>query len=190
MVMRRIMIKNCRHLLPQLRSLFGVIAYGDDNVFIISPELRKFVHPDEITENMALFGMKYTSGDKHGTIVYQPFSDISILKRSFVFNDRLCRWTMPLDIKVILEILNWDRKTNIHDKKDQLKMNLDFLSLELMYHGKDTWTYWMNKAIALISPLVPNLPYYSYEISLEQTNDIPITTLNPAASRTEVDGLI
>jgi hypothetical protein len=177
MVMRRIILKNCRYLLPRLHQLYGLIAYGDDNVFIISPELRQFVDPDEITKEMTFYGMTYTSGDKHNLISYDYFKNISILKRSFVYNDILGRWTMPLDLKVILEIMNWDRKTNEHDKKDQLKMNLDFLSLELMYHGKSVWTEWMNKALALVRPLVPNLPYYSYETTIESTMDVSLTNL-------------
>lgn len=172
MVMHRIVKRNCRNLLPRYRQLYGLIAYGDDNVFIISPELRKFIEPDEITKEMSAFGMTYTSGNKHDVIHYEYFSDIAILKRKFLYESRLGRWIMPLDLKVILEVMNWDRCKNEHDKHDQLKMNLDFLSLELVYHGKSTWTEWMNKAIALVSPLVPNLPFYSYEASIEKTIDV------------------
>lgn len=171
MTIQRFLRKNHPEKSHEFNKMYGLLAYGDDNIFVISPELRNLIEPRHITEMMTHFGMTYTSGDKNGLISYLPFSEVKILKRAFVFNDYLVRWTMPLELSVILEVLNWDRKDNEHDKLEQLKMNLDFLNLELATHGKSIWTEWMNKAINIIQPLVPNLPYYTYQSALEHTNE-------------------
>lgn len=170
MTMYGLVEKHAPQCLTRYNQLYGLLAYGDDNIFIIHPELRSVIKPEMITEQMKVFGMTYTSGDKHGEIVYQDFSQVKILKRSFVFNESLCRWTMPLDLDVITEVLQWDRKKNEHEKLDQLKMNLDFLSLELVYHGKKKWEEIMDEAIALISQKIPDLPRYTYHSALGHAN--------------------
>lgn len=153
------------------RSYYRLLAFGDDNLFALHPALLDDEISDDITHFMSTMGMTYTDGSKHGKIVFGLLADRDILKRGFKFNKELYRWTMPLRKSVILEVLNWDKKKTTEDKIVQLSQNLDFVFLELALHGREIFEYYYKLLMKLCASKRIPMRMYSYQNSLDQTNE-------------------
>lgn len=139
-----------------LKSHLRVICFGDDNVLSLSVQLREEVDPSMLQAKMAQYGHTYTSDRKDGTdLRYVPLSEVSILKRHFVYDPTISLWLAPLDLVSILEPLNWDCESDPEsgEKQIQCMENVRNVILNLALHPKDVFESYRKKIFAAIRML-------------------------------------
>ena len=141
MIMRLAWIKIMSTKNPSLRSMrhfrkyVSMISYGDDNCLNISNSVLEYYNQLTISEAMTEMRHEYTDESKIGELVKsRTLSDVSFLKRSFVYDPSLCRYVAPLKKSVIYEMLNWTRNTI--DPDVILMDNIDVAMREIVLHGR------------------------------------------------------
>nr|WPV63209.1 MAG: RNA-dependent RNA polymerase [Wufeng shrew dicistrovirus 13] len=95
----------------EFRVYVYMIAYGDDNIINVHPRYVLF-NQFSIAEAFKTIGMIYTDESKSGTTFnYRTLSEVTFLKRSFVFDHEECRMIAPLNLDTITEMTQWIRNT-------------------------------------------------------------------------------
>lgn len=154
-------------IIKNIDNYFRAGIYGDDITAVLNHDLRGLVTPDDITRKMLVLGHKFTDELKStGKQEYRTLHEISILKRKFVFEPTLNRWFAPLELTVILEMMNWDKCKNKYEKYEQLAQNIQTACVEFVYHGEEVYNKWTKKIReALIAANLEgkvNMPLLSY----------------------------
>nr|UQB76013.1 non-structural polyprotein [Flumine dicistrovirus 6] len=145
------------------RHFVSMIAYGDDNLLNISPEIINIFNQQSISEIMSEIKHEYTDEAKSGVIVKsRSLEDTFFLKRSFRFSKELQRTVAPLKIEVIYEMLNWTRNTI--DPNVILMTNIETAFREIVYHGREEY----DKLKSGISQIVDDLPSVPQILTYEQ----------------------
>ncbi|QNT09306.1 polymerase protein [Hovenia dulcis-associated virus 2] len=106
-------------LLKQLGLKFThhvrVLAYGDDLLLSISPELSKHLTPFMIAQLFKeRIRMTYTTAFKRPfqeDDQFEQIQDVSFLKRGFAYDDNRKHWFAPLELRSIREMCNWIKKS-------------------------------------------------------------------------------
>jgi hypothetical protein len=92
-----------------------IAIYGDDNVVNVSEKILPYYNQKTITEAAAGIGMTYTdeqkSTDQSAVPLSRTLSEVTLLKRHFVYSQEEGRWVGPLQLKTVLDIPNWYRNT-------------------------------------------------------------------------------
>lgn len=154
-------------IIKNIDNYFRAGIYGDDITAVLNHDLRGLITPDDITRKMLTLGHKFTDELKTtGKQEYRTLHEISILKRKFVFEPTLGRWFAPLELSVILEMLNWDKCNTKYEKYEQLATNIQTACIEFVYHGKEVYDCWTKKirealVVAGLEGKV-NMPLLSY----------------------------
>jgi hypothetical protein len=147
-----------------------ISVYGDDNFMVFSDALKAMIDPEDITKMMTSLGHVYTTETKTDKQTYRSIDEISILKRKFRYDNNLCYCFAPLDIDVIMDIMNWDREEHYPTKVMQLKQNADTVQRELLQHDEPTYEYWWNKVLLAMKPYdyqpAISLPYCMYHFHI------------------------
>lgn len=135
-----------------MSSNVRMIAFGDDNGFVVSDAFAIFCDQTKITESMASIGFKYTDEDK-GDVqhTHRHPSECSFLKRGFV--KRHGKWYAPLDMTSILEMVKWTKKSAT---KDSFISVVNTCLEELAIHGNETYSRY---APELVSGSVEHMSY-------------------------------
>jgi hypothetical protein len=130
-------------------------AYGDDNVISVSDKVKNEFNMTVLTECLAEFGMTYTDDNKNvDTRGFRDISDITFLKRSFVYHEGRNKWLCPLDFESIRHQLYY---TDDMDKVvDTVIQSYDTLKLELSLHGKEVF----DKTVKIVAPIIKE--HYMY----------------------------
>ena len=116
------------------------ITFGDDNGIGFSDDIE--VDLDLWQEVMLEHGFTYTNENKDDTCLrFKTLEECSFLKRGFHFDYDQNRYLAPLDIDVILEMLNWTR-TNA--PPGSIEQTIDTCALELSLHGQDTFNRYIS----------------------------------------------
>lgn len=133
-------------IIKNIDNYFRCGTYGDDIAAVLNHDLRGLITPDDVTRKMATLGHRFTDELKSsGKQEYRTLHEISILKRKFVFEPTLNRWFAPLELTVILEMLNWDKCNNKYEKYEQLTQNIQTACVEFVYHGEEVYNFWTKK---------------------------------------------
>jgi hypothetical protein len=157
----------------KLDTYYHAYVYGDDNFLIFNEILTKLITPLDITRIMTQTGHSYTSETKTEQTDYRTLTEISILKRSFRYDQTRAYCFAPLDYTVWLELLNWDKEVTMAKKLSQLFINTDTVQRELAHHDEFTYhKYWDN----LILPVLRELGYSTY-------SSLPYRLLNDQIAR-------
>jgi hypothetical protein len=138
-IYNNILIRMCWYLsgldLSIFKHLVSFFANGDDNAGSISPAVRDKFNPKIISEKMDILGMTYTNDTKSGdNDRFRTISDITFLKRKFVYNKRYHRWLAPLDINVVKDMINWTHKGK--EFHVTVSNNMYTVIRELSLHGE------------------------------------------------------
>jgi hypothetical protein len=117
-------------------SAMYVITMGDDSDHAVAPEYSSLVNEVTLSEAMSHYGYTYTPDVKDGALnPVRSLTDISFLKRKYVYDNSFCRYIAPLDIDVILEVPYWTKKMAIRDVITEDNVNLALSELSL--HPKE-----------------------------------------------------
>jgi len=122
----------------------AMVSYGDDNCVNISDEVIKLFNQLTIADGYTTMGMTYTDEEKSGEMIpFRSLDEISYLKRRFVWNESEHQYLAPLDLGVVLEMVNWVRGD--FDHEERTTENLTTSAFELSLHGKDIFTHWIKE---------------------------------------------
>lgn len=120
----------------------ALVVYGDDDVIAVISETYEWFNQRTITEAFLELGHVYTDEAKTGYIAESRcLSDVSYLKRKFVFDPKCGRYIAPLDLDTILEIPQWTKKGTMRDQITH--DNIEACLRELALHGRETFTKYM-----------------------------------------------
>ncbi|QBL75897.1 ORF1 [Solenopsis invicta virus 9] len=121
----------------------GIVAYGDDHlVSVPDSRLEKF-NQIILPYLMSLIGLGYTMEDKDACATEKSrlITDVSYLKRKFLFDKVGNRWLCPLSLSTVLEFPMWVRKCP--DPNAQTIVELEKAIQELSLHDEETWCKWL-----------------------------------------------
>nr|URG14907.1 MAG: RNA dependent RNA polymerase [Picornaviridae sp.] len=120
------------------KHLVAFFANGDDNNGSVDPIVGDKFSPKVISQCMKLLGMTYTNDNKIGEVDhFRTISDISYLKRKFVYSSNCSRWMAPLDINVVLDMINWTSKGK--EYHTTVSNNMYTTVRELSLHPKEVF---------------------------------------------------
>jgi hypothetical protein len=103
----------------------ALAIYGDDNVVNVSDFASTFFNQHTVTEAAPFFGATYTDEAKTGkeTAKTRDLSEVTFLKRSFIWSPLDARFIGQLDLTVIDEMCNWYHHSDLERK--QLPLVID-----------------------------------------------------------------
>lgn len=149
--------------LSDFRQDVALAVYGDDNVLAVSSRAPWFngVSISEVLKNV---GMIYTNSDKTNDVVeFIDWSELSFLKRKFLLDEQVERYTAPLDPDSIFEQINWIREGVA--PWDALYANFETVLIESFHHGESFFQDLKDKInVELVKHKKPLLQhtYYKY----------------------------
>ena len=114
------------------------ITFGDDNVINIADEALPLFNQESLAKGYAQIGMTYTNETKTDDLVsYRTLDQVSFLKRSFAFDTERRMYRAPLELAVIMEMVNWIRGTL--GVEEATVVNCETAYMELALHSKETF---------------------------------------------------
>jgi hypothetical protein len=143
------------------------VAFGDDNMWSISPEIKDWFNGKEIQKAYAKLGLIYTDAHKSADMpLFESIDDVTFLKRCFRINAEVDDIVAPLDIRSISEMVLWTKRGP--EAVSITKTNIDSSLKELSIHGKSIYNEY---APAIISAAYDTFGYHSpfstYELALD-----------------------
>lgn len=135
---------------PELQTMkafnehVAMVSYGDDNCVNISDAVIDVFNQITIAEGYATIGMTYTDEAKTGEMIpYRSIGEISYLKRTFTYSEEEKQFIAPLDLGVVLEMINWIRTD--FDQEEATAENMQTSAFELTLHGREVFEHWIRK---------------------------------------------
>lgn len=114
----------------------AMVSYGDDNLIGVSEKILVWFNQLSLTKALLVIGHEYTDEAKTGVIVpVRDISEVAYLKRSFKWHPALNRYVAPLDLDVVLEIVQWTKRGLSYDAITIA--NLDVTMRELSLHDSE-----------------------------------------------------
>lgn len=117
----------------------GIVAYGDDHVVSVPEWATQRFNQFTLIELMKKIGLSYTLEDKDAVVErpHRELSEVSFLKRRFLWDKDLKRFLAPLDINSIVETPMWVKKCS--DPESQTLVELENSLRELSLHSQEVW---------------------------------------------------
>lgn len=148
----------------EVRNKVLIFVYGDDNLVAFDDEIAEIITPTDVGLKLTSYGHKYTNDDKTTELEFKKVEDLTILKRGFAWDDELAYCFAPLDHKVWIEMMNWDKEKDPMLKREQLRVNGLTVQRELIHHPKQIYeSVWTKGFVPHLSKLginvENNIPY-------------------------------
>nr|QJI52050.1 MAG: polymerase polyprotein [Dicistroviridae sp.]QKN89001.1 MAG: RNA-dependent RNA polymerase [Riboviria sp.] len=158
-----------------------LVAYGDDNIYSVSPDIISWFNMNTITAMMKQFGMDYTPADKSDDArPHKTITEVSFLKRYFRRVDTRSGLTpaymCPADLESRLEMLNWTKSKGVDSSPEEAMVITDVLK-ELAMHGCRVYDDYAPKIVrhaiqANITGFVDEGPTY-HQMKVITGHDVP-----------------
>lgn len=161
--------------LPTAFSFFdecGIIAYGDDHVVSVPRKFLLKFNQITLIELMKKLNMEYTLEDKDAVASFESrsISEISFLKRQFIFDERVNRFVAPLSLDTILESPMWIKKCV--DPVEQTIVELENSLRELSIHPSDVWDEHISKFKICFQKLHRTTVYFHRSVAFENVQKV------------------
>jgi len=115
--------------------------YGDDNITSVRPEIQGFYNGVTVSREYTRAGLPATPGTKTNQFTeFLPLSEVTFLKRSFVWDSNYGIWLAPLDKGVIYDMVRWIRVNNKNLVLAQFVSNFYDARQEMVSHGLAEYT--------------------------------------------------
>jgi len=122
----------------------AMVSYGDDNCVNISDAVIDHFNQLTIAEGYKEIGMTYTDETKSGDMIpYRSIGEITYLKRGFQWDEDEHQYLAPLDLSVVLEMINWVKGD--FDLEERTIENMETSAFELSFHGREVFEQWIGK---------------------------------------------
>lgn len=137
------------------------ISYGDDNVINIADCVLEEFNQVKLTEFLALTGLTYTMENKEEEVIpHRALSEVTFLKRQFRWDAEYNKYDAPWDLSSLLELSNWVRGKESHDKR--CSENVEKCFEELSLHGEEIFDEWTPKLRKVCRKMSVQPKLYSY----------------------------
>jgi hypothetical protein len=123
---------------PPFAEVIALSCYGDDNVMSVSESEKIFTHTS-VAEQLALIGVVYTMADKTAeSVPFSDLSEISFLKRGFVWDNDIGAWVAPLEVASISKSLhNYMHRKGVETMPEEIAAQaISAANMEFFYHGR------------------------------------------------------
>jgi hypothetical protein len=159
--------------LPDFDTHVNLAVYGDDNVINESDLAADFFNQKTLEQAMSTLGYTYTDDSKglKSNKLFRDIGEITILKRSFRWDEGMYRYLAPEELDTVLEIPYWVKsKTTIeHITKQNVETSLRELSL----HSKEVFGKWMPQIVKACQERLHYTPLFvDYETLQELTTNM------------------
>jgi hypothetical protein len=158
------------HDISLFRQLISAILYGDDGVYNIHRLLIHLFNQTTLPPAFKLVGM-YATDETKGKVACgstRPLTEISFLKRHFLWDDRNSAYLAPLDLSVVLEMVNWVRGDE--DQIESCIENVETSFKELSLHPEPTFSKYsrllFNACLDYMKTAPTLLPRHAYTDNL------------------------
>lgn len=127
----------------------GIVAYGDDHIVSVPVEMLGTFDQLTLPALFQRIGLSYTMEDKDRGAEFpsRKLTEISYLKRTFMFDYDRMRWIAPLTLDTVLETPMWIHQTP--DRMSATADNIDWSLRELSLHPAAVWTEFAPNLVAL-----------------------------------------
>ncbi|APG77399.1 hypothetical protein 1 [Shahe picorna-like virus 3] len=137
---------------PSVRYSCAVSAlnFGDDNVMNVHKDFPEFNHTS-LQAALAKQGLVYTMADKLApSIPYIPFSEVTFLKRSFVWNAELGQYVGPIEEASIHKNLHSSKGSKFLCPEELSAIALETSAAEYFLHGEEKYTWFVSRAELIV----------------------------------------
>lgn len=130
-------------------------TFGDDNLACYDPKQMPSLGQSRISLLIKkYFDMEYTNETKTETVAEErELHEVSFLKRGFRYERGI--WYAPLDLDVIKETLNWQKKNN---DLLEFQLRIEGVLRELSLHGRQTYEEYSGKIVSLSRDILKYSP--------------------------------
>jgi hypothetical protein len=127
-----------------------LMVRGDDNVYSVSDGYLSFTEA-KLSASLAKFGLTYTSEDKDNPVsdVLRDISEVTFLKRRFVWCPIFSRYIAPLDLDSIVEIPYWTSSSA--NQTSFIEAGLVSMFEELSLHSQTVFEDYKRRVIKALS---------------------------------------
>lgn len=118
-----------------------ICCYGDDMIMNISDQVCDVFNQHTLTDSMwRNFQLECTDEQKSAERppAYRSLSEVTFLKRKFLWNDDICMYVGALPVDLLFDISNWVR-SGAQDPYIITVDNLGAIASELALHGSDVF---------------------------------------------------
>lgn len=159
--------------MTRFNEFVACISYGDDNLIAIMESIKEWFNQITITEKFKVIGHVYTDERKTGEVYFvRDLSEVAFLKRQFHWNHMLQRYIAPLDLDVVLEIVQWTKRGM---QRDEITLaNIDVAMRELSLHGEEIFSKYREELKRACIESKINYRFKTYLEYFAQTTDTPI----------------
>jgi hypothetical protein len=161
------------HDITLFRYLIAAMLYGDDGAYNIHNNLIHLFNQSTLPHAFKQLGM-YATDETKGKVACnstRPLSEISFLKRHFLWDDRNSAYLAPLDLSVVLEMVNWVRGDE--DQIDACIENVETAFKELSLHPEPIFSKYshllFNACLDYMNTAPTLLPRQAYTDNLYHT---------------------
>jgi hypothetical protein len=128
------------HSLSDYSACVQACNYGDDNILKVAPGIENFTMKT-IAKSLEPLAIKYTPAQKGDEAYdYIDESEVTFLKRKFVWDDSIDRWLAPLDKESMIEMLYWSPAGL--PGWDAVEDTVRSFLAEAVHHGRDFYNAW------------------------------------------------
>jgi hypothetical protein len=153
-----------KYITDNFNKNVSLIVTGDDNAMSCSPLIAEDFNMVRIAEAVAELGLTITLDDKEADLnAVRDITEITFLKRSFIYDRRLTRWVGALSLETILEGPRWTRD-NMR-KSDIVAAHIREYFAELSIHPREVFNEYAKVLIKALrrKPLLGYEWDFSYE---------------------------
>lgn len=153
-----------KYITDSFNKNVSLVVTGDDNAMSCSPLIAEDFNMVRIAEAVAELGLTITLDDKEADLnAVRDITEITFLKRSFIYDRRLTRWVGALSLETILEGPRWTRE-NMR-KSDIVAAHIREYFAELSIHTREVFNEYAKVLIKALrrKPLLGYEWDFSYE---------------------------
>lgn len=150
----------------------GIIAYGDDHVVSIPHKYLFKFNQFTLIDLFSKLNMKYTLEDKDAIVELpsRKLTEITFLKRKFLFDLRVHRYIAPLAMETILESPMWIK--NSVDATEQTVVELENSLRELSLYPEEIWNMYIERFKKCFKILERTSAYLHRAIAFENVQQV------------------
>jgi hypothetical protein len=132
-------ILNPKKECASFKKYVHLITYGDDNEQNVSTLIPWYNHT-AIKDVLASIDVVYTMAEKEAiSRPYIPFSEVSFLKRKWVFEPVSKIWLAPLEWASLNKALTMGTKSDSTCAEKQAAQTVRNVALEMFHHGREAF---------------------------------------------------
>jgi hypothetical protein len=151
-------VTNPKKEVSSFKQHVHALTYGDDNAMGVSKHVPWF-HHTSLMGALSDINVVYTMADKTSeSIPYIDISNVSFLKRSWVFEAAVKGWFCPLEVESVHKSLTMWIPSSTISAEEQMVQVISSAHIEFFFHGREVFEH--NRAF--FATILAQEPYCFY----------------------------